>query len=258
MEAKNLNLQKQLAEVQTQLAECNRRLAESEQKNEELEKKLDERQNFLLGELEKANQKSGRQQQQIKELNDKVADLERVNGTRTEPAPKIGRVLGIWPDALPLDTAAEKDALPNAGLDYEALEGSAATRMGVIEQLSQFNYKVLEIGAKGGAEGVKLFDGITPPRWWAELAKRHHIDLFVILANESSKPGVENVADAIFNAGAKAVVSVDSKIDDIDAVRFARVLYRRLARKIPLADAVGYARLVITDAGADTIKLRER
>ena len=68
---------------------------------------------------------------------------------------------------------------------------------------------------------------------------------------------MDNVADALFNAVAKEVVSVDSVISDIEAVKFATTLYRRLGRGIPLAKAVEYAKLAMTDAGSDTIKLRE-
>lgn len=240
LEAREANLQRELEELR--------------RKNRELETN----QALLLKELGKANNKIADQEEKISELIVKVRELERVAPLApVEVKPLVGRVLGVWPEPLSLDTASERKGIANTGLEYEALEGPQATRMAIIEQLGQRDYKIMEIGAKGGEIGIKLFDGIAPPEWWMRLAKQHHIDLFVILANESSKPGVENVADALYNAGAKAVVSVDSTISDTDSVRFATMLYRRLSRGIPLAKAVEYAKLVVTDAGADTIKLRE-
>lgn len=248
-------------ELQQQITDLQRRLVSSEQKNEELAGN----QKMLLEALGKANQEIARQQEQITVLNSKVKELEKTAPiTPIETKPFAGRVLGIWPQNMPkngektLLTVDEKNNLAKTGLEYEALEGDLATRRGIVEQLGQRDYRILEIGAKGAAKGVMLKDGIAPPEWWMRLAKQHQIEIFVVLANESSKPGIENVADALYNAGARAVVSVDSSILDIDAIEFARMFYRRLSRGVPLAKAVEYAKLVISDAGSDTIKLRER
>lgn len=241
LEARELELQRQLDELQ--------------RKNKELETN----QALLLKELGRANQKIGEQDLKILELSNKVRELERTTPiTPVEVKPFIGRVLGVWPEPLDLDLDGERRAIANAGIEYEALEGDVATRIGIIEQLSQREYHILEIGAKGGEEGVKLHDGIAAPEWWTRLAKQHNLNIFVVLSNESSKPGVVNVADALFSAGAKAVVSVDSEISDLDAVKFATMFYRRLARGVPLAKAVEYAKLVVTDSSSDAIKLRER
>lgn len=245
--------------LRKQVDDLERRLKESERKNNELESN----QRLLLGELSKANVEIKEQEKKIVILTDRVRELERVSPsmltiTPSEVRPFTGRVLGIWPESHPLDIAGERDAISSTGLEYEALENEFATRRGIVEQLGQKDYKILEIGARGGAEGVKLHDGIAPPRWWAQLARQHNVDIFVVLANESSKPGVTNVADEIFHAGASAVVSVDSKINDVDAVNFSRMLYKRLSRGVPLAKAVDYAKLVISSAASDEIKLRER
>lgn len=248
LEAKEADLRRQVENLQ-------RKNTEIERKNTELEAN----QALLLKELGRANAKISEQNDKIAQLSSKVKEMERtVPITPVEAVPFMGRVLGVWPDALPLDTVGERRAISTTGLEYEALEGDAATRMGIIEQLSQREYRIMEIGAKGGEVGIKLKDGIAPPEWWTRLAKQHSIDIFVVLSNESSKPGVVNVADALFNAGADAVVSVDSKISDIDAVRFATMFYRRLSRGVPLDKAVDYAKLVISDSGSDTIKLRTR
>lgn len=242
-------------ELQKKIEELERRLSESENKNADLESN----QTLLLNQLKLANIKIGKQEDKITELSSKVRELERSTPiTPVEVKPFVGRVLGVWPDSLPLDTEGEKNAVSKTGLEYEALEGVEASREGIVEQLGLREYSILEIGAKGGGIGIKLSDGIAPPTWWAQLARQHHIDIFIVLANESSKPGVDNVADALFNAGVKYVISVDSSITDVDAVKFAKMFYRRLSRGVPLAKAVDYAKLVITDAGSDTIKLRER
>lgn len=241
--------------LQDRVSDLSRRLDDSENKNQELENN----QSLLLSQLRMANIKIGKQEDKIIELNDKVRELERVAPiTPVEVKPFAGRVLGVWPDSLPLDTEGEKSAVSKTGLEYDALEGIEASREGIVEQLGLREYSILEIGAKGGGIGIKLADGIAPPTWWAKLAREHHIDIFIVLANESSKPGIDNIADALFNAGVKYVVSVDNSITDIDAVKFAHMFYRRLSRGVPIAKAVDYAKLVITDSGSDTIKLRER
>lgn len=242
--------------LQRKVEDLERRLKGSEAKNLELESN----QRLLLRQLGNANVKIENQNEQIIALERKVRELQRTTPiTPVEVEPFQGRVLGIWPESLPLDTAGEKNAIAATGLEYEALEGEEATRVGIVDLLGQKEYSIVEIGARGGEEGIKLYGGdIAPPRWWAQLARQHHIDIFVVLANESSKPGVVNVADALFNAGAKAVVSVESVIKDSDAVKFSRMLYKRLSRGVPLAKAVDYARLVMSDAGSETIKLRER
>ncbi len=260
LEGQKAELQRQIGDLAARLADSERRLADSERKNVDLEKTQD----FLLRQLETANAKMGRQDERIVELSGKINELERsVSQPHAEANPastlKIGRVLGVWPEPVKLDSIGEKDAIYSTGLEYESLEGAAATRMGIVEQLGQrSDYRIMEIGAKGGQSGIQLHDGITPPLWWSDLAKQHNIDIFVVLSNESSKPGVTNVADALYNAGAKAVISVDSSISDLDAVKFARFLYRKLSRGASLKASVNAARLVISDAGAETIKLRER
>lgn len=241
--------------LERQIIDLEKRLKESERKNIELE----HTQEFLLLELKKSNARIVQQEEKILVLNGKVRELEKPLAAIVSNYSYVGRVLGIWPTSLPLDVEGEKNAIFQAGLPYEAVEGEYATRMGIVEQLSQRDdYTIIEIGAKGSRDGIMLSDGLAPAYWWQQLAKQHSIQIFVVLANESSKPGTENIADALFNSGAKAVISVDSSINDVDAVKFARMFYRRLSRGTPLAEAVGYARLVITDAGADAIKLRER
>jgi hypothetical protein len=249
-------LEKREAELQDEIDELKRRLSASEKKNQELEIN----QALLLNQLGKANAKADRLEEKVKDLTDEVKVLQKtVPITPVEVKPFQGRVLGIWPENFPIDVAAEKNAIAATGLEYEALEGEQATRMGIVDLLGQRDYSIMEIGARGGQVGIQLHNGdIAPPRWWAQLARQHNIDIFVVLANESSKPGVVNVADSLFDAGAKAVVSVDSTINDADAVRFARMFYKRLSRGIPLAKAVEYAKLVISDQGSETIKLRER
>lgn len=255
IESREFALQIQIQDLEKKNAELERRLGGSERKNVELESN----QNLLLEKLLEAKTKATEQDKKIGILIDRVKELERTTPiTPVETVPFKGRVLGVWPESLPLNTAGEKEAISKTGLEYDALEGPSASREGIVEQLGLREYSILEIGAKGGGIGIKLSDGIASPTWWAQLARQHHIDIFIVLANESSKPGVDNVADALFNAGVKYVISVDSSITDVDAVKFAKMFYRRLSRGVPLAKAVDYAKLVITDAGSDTIKLRER
>lgn len=242
-------------ELRAHIVELEKRLAESERKNTDLESK----QNFLLDQLQKANVETDRQRIKIQELTARVSELEMHQSMPTKTSKdKTHRILGVWPTAPKLDQISEKDAIFSSGFDYEVLEGGNASRMGIVLELERGHYDIMEIGAKGGAQGIMLSDGMTPPGWWLQLARQHNIEVFVVLANQSSSPGVINVADALYNAGAKAVISVDSSIDDMDAVKFARILYHRLSQNVPLAAAVNFAKLVITDAGSETIRLRER
>jgi hypothetical protein len=246
------------------------RIEELERKNkyqeEELSRKIKDLEltvKVLTKQGEDSFEKIAQMRLRISELERQLGELkshERQNaGVAVHPAKnKTRRVLGVWPTAPKLDQLSEKDAIFSSGFEYEALEGANATRMGLVLELDRKNYDIMEIGAPGGAGGIMLSDGMTPPGWWLQLAKQHNIEIFVVLANESSSPGTINVADALYNAGAKAVISVDSSIDDSDAVKFARILYGRLSQNVPLAKAVDFSKLVITDSGSEAIRLRER
>lgn len=246
------------------------RIEELERKNkyqeEDLGRKIKELEltvKVLSQQGDVANERILQLKQEIAALEKQVDELRRQNATYEGERPKktmhkTHRVLAIWPHAPKLDQLGEKDAIFTAGVEYKSLEESEATRMGIVLELDRNNYDIMEIGAKGGGIGVQLSDGIAPPGWWLQLARQHNIDLFVVLANESSAPGSVNVADSLYSGGAKAVISIDRTIEDADAVKFARILYNRLAQGVALAKAFDFAKLVITDAGSDAIRLRER
>lgn len=249
------DLEKRLIDSENKGKELDLRLNDSEKRNQELQSN----QQLLLDELRKANIEVDRQKTRVSELSSRVNELERNQGmSPATTKPKIRRVLGVWPTAPKLDQASEKDAIFSAGFEYEVLAGTDASRMGIVLELERSQYNIMEIGARGGAGGILLADGMAPPGWWLQLARQHNIEIFVVLANQSSAPGVINVADALYTAGVKAVISVDSSIEDADAIKFARILYQRLSQNVSLANAVNFAKLVLTDAGSETIRLRER
>lgn len=170
-------------------------------------------------------------------------------------------VLGIWPTPVGqplLDQAGEARALYDAGIEYVALRGAAATRGGVVREWERLHPLIVEIGSHGKAGAIWLTDGATSPGWWARLARTYPPRLMVLLACESSAQDKLNVADALFAAGVAAVVSVDATLGDADAVLFAEMLYQHLAAGDPLAFAVERAKLVLSDPGAEMVRVRER
>jgi hypothetical protein len=153
MEARNLDLQKQLASLQAQLAECARRLAESERKNLELE----QRQDFLLGELEKANQKSGRQQQQIAELERQVDALKRGEVPAPEKTPAL--IVAIGDDAaLQLDLASLRAVRTATGMEFQRIESATLDKLKQFinrERMASRKFNV-HLAVHAGPQGIRL------------------------------------------------------------------------------------------------------
>lgn len=193
-----------------------------------------------------------------------VADLKRQleanQAIEQPPQAEEFSVLGIWPDApgqAPLDQQGEADALYNAGYPYTALRGPRANRAGVILEIDRLRPTVIQIGGHGTNEGTLLSDGVAEPGWWGQAVAGKGVRLMVLLSCDSSQQDELNLSDALINAGVKAVVSCDSQIDDRDAVRFAQLLYAKLAEKLPLARAVQRAKLSVGRKSAEMIRLRE-
>jgi hypothetical protein len=174
---------------------------------------------------------------------------------------KALRVLGIWstpPDQPPLDQQAEALAIYNAGIEYTALRGPAATRTGVVREWERIHPEIVEIGGHGKDGKIYLTDGPTNPGWWSRLVQVYKPLLIVLLTCESNVQDQLNTSDALFSAGVPAIVSVDNEILDTDALQFASTLYQRLAAGDHLSTAVDRAKLTMTDSGAEMIRLRER
>lgn len=236
-------LQERIAELQAVVDDVHERynktlgqLAETTR----LAREREERDKRRIGELEAL----------IQELRGRIEELERrLPGDNQRLA-----VLAIWPDVAklpPLNTADEAAAIYNAGFNYRALQGKEATRLNVLRELRRHAYGVIEVGAHGSAEGIMLADGMTEPRWWADVLRGHRVRLVVLMACES-----DLVGDALVRAGMPAVVSVQRKIPDRDAVLFVTALYEGLADGATVEEAVARARLAVPRGSAEMIRFR--
>lgn len=244
IEMKSLRFEAMVSDLQ-------RRLDDSEKQN----RRLEERQEFLLDELRKANAVMERQEKQIMTLTDKVKELER-NAPSTPAGPWF-RVLGIWPTGVPmLDQQSEANALYDAGYEYKALRGPEANRSGILRELERFKPFIWEIGAHGDENGIQLSDGIARPGWWGHLAKQHRPIAAVLMACRSNQQDRINVADALISAGVKNVVACDANILDTDATKFVSLFYERLATGASFKDAASLAKLAVSDAGREQITIR--
>lgn len=236
-------------ELRDEIEELRQQQAGSEASHQEQIGLLHSRNEFLLDQLQRASWE--------------IVTLRRNQEHRMSAeqpdrqAPGQTVVLGIWPTVSPpLNTGAERRAIYNAGFDYLALNGEAATRAGVVREVERIRPQIIEIGSHGSAAGLELTDGTAGPGWWSRLAQRYQIDLFVLLACHSDDQRSLSVADALINAGVAAVVAVSEQIADRDAIAFSDLLYERLAAHDTLQEAVSRARLVVSDEGAEMIRLR--
>jgi len=237
--------------LESTIADLQRRLDDSERKN----RRLEERQEFLLDELRKANAEMARQNMQISELTDKVKELERLSPS-TPNSPWF-RVLGIWPTGVPvLDQQGEADALYDAGYEYKALRGKEANRSGILRELERFKPYIWEIGAHGDESGIQLSDGIARPGWWGHLAKQYRPIAAILMACRSNQQDRINVADALIAAGVKNVVACDQSISDADAVKFVSLFYERLSAGASFKDAAERAKLAVSDAAREMLTVR--
>lgn len=169
-------------------------------------------------------------------------------------------VLGIWPTPpgqVPLDQAGEADALLNAGFDYKSLRGPRANRAGVILEIDRVRPTIIQVGGHGTGDGTMLSDGIAEPGWWGDVVANKDVQLMVLLSCLSSQQDEINISDALVRVGVKAVISCDESIGDKDAVKYVQVLYAKLAEGLLLADANKRAKLAVSRAAGEMIRLRE-
>lgn len=246
-------LQERIAELQAVVDDVHERynktlgqLAETTR----LAREREERDKRRIGELEAL----------VQELRGRIEELER----RLPGDGQRLAVLGIWPDVAklpPLNAAGEAAAIYNAGFNYRALQDKEATRLNILRELRRHAYGVIEVGAHGNADGIMLSDGLAEPRWWADVlhgpdfrgAKSGGVRLVVLMACES-----DLVGDALVRAGMPAVVSVQRKIPDRDAVLFVTALYEGLADGATVEEAVARARLAVPRASGEMIRSRSR
>lgn len=193
-----------------------------------------------------------------------VADLKRqLESKQVIEQPQASEefnVLGIWPDAPgqpALDQQGEADALYNAGFSYVALRGTRANRAGVILEIDRIRPTVIQVGGHGNSEGTLLSDGLAEPGWWGLAVAGKGVKLMLLLSCDSSQQDELNISDALIRAGVKAVVSCDSQIGDMDAVRFAQLLYAKMSEGMPLKAAAARAKLSVSRKAGEMIRLRE-
>lgn len=226
---------------------------------------------LLLDQLVTSEAKSRAAELKAREAEIKIAELkEQVRVLREQleakkliapiPQDKLPmHVLGIWPTVpgqVALDQQAEADALYNAGFAYTALRGARANRVGVILEIDRVRPTIIQCGGHGNREGIMLSDGIAEPGWWGEVVRGKAIQLMVLLSCDSSQQDELNVSDALIRVGVRAVISCDDKIADRDAVRFVELLYAKLSEGVPLAEGVQRAKLAVSRAAGEMIRLR--
>lgn len=222
MEARNLDLEKQLASLQAQLAECARRLAESERKNLELE----QRQDFLLGELEKANQKSGRQQQQIAELNSKVSELERANVMRTEPVADSMLLVAIGSDAaLKIDLASLRAVRTETGLSFSRIEDATLDKIKQHLDRARINGRPIDklhLAVHSGPAGIVLGGVPVSSVQLSEILEGVRVLLIA---------GCEGDTVGDYLGIVPYVLSFSEKVGHSDAATFTRAWWSEIGKK---------------------------
>jgi hypothetical protein len=147
--------------------------------------------------------------------------------------------------------------LYDAGIDYLALQGKDATRRKVSVEWGRVEPDIVEIMTHGKGGIIYLTDGPTRPGWWGRLAADHQPRLILLLSCESSQSGDIDIPDALIREGVPAVIAVSDKILVSDAIRFARSFYQYYTEDGDLRHAFERAKLGMSDAGAQMIRLRE-
>lgn len=177
-------------------------------------------------------------------------------------APKL-TILGIWPDNpnLPeLNTEGEQDAMYNSRLEFVPLKGAAANKDGVVLEMDRVKPEILEMGMHDDGMGnPMLADGVTEPGWWGQLVEDRdpRIMLAVLLYCRSNMQDRMNVSDVLTRSGVQYVISFNTPVEDIEAVKFARMLYLKIAEGMTVVQAMNRAKLVVNRRTQDMVRLRE-
>lgn len=167
------------------------------------------------------------------------------------------RILAVWPAHYDLGAYHDLDSrqMYDSGLEYTALRGKEATRLGLVRELQRREYNALEVLTHGEEGQILLSDGRTEAGWWGRLAAEYPLRLVVFLACESSAPHVFNATDALIQAGVESVIAADRLLLAADAVHFASVFYSGLAAGLSVEDAFDRARLVMSRESAEMVRL---
>lgn len=197
--------------------------------------------NGLLGDLVNANRMIATLENRIEELEKQLRSQDRI------------RILAIWPAAGAINQRGERDAIYNAGFEYQALWAVHATKAHILRELRKDGYSILEIGAHGLEDGtIHLYDGPVMPGWWQRVLTGRKMRVAVLLACYS-----DALADAMLRAGVQWVVATVGQIEDTAAVAFARAFYAGYADGLDIETAVNDARLVLPLEQAEMIVLRK-
>lgn len=192
--------------------------------------------------------------QRIDALEKKMLDLQQKNATLLA---QIGshkeaqiKVLGVW-SGDDLDVLAERDAVYDAGFEYYALFGEAATQTNILRQLRTGKYSILEIGAHGDADALLINKQKLGAGWWRRALRDRKIRVALVLACFSDS----SVADAIKAAGVQHVIAVSGEIEDIAAVEFAQQFYELFASGMKVEQAFDEARLALDQRQSEKLVL---
>ena len=209
----------------------------------------------LYRQLVESNQRSNELAARVSELEKKEQDLQKIIADlRKEMAGTENRVvtvLGIW-SGDDLDTLEERDAIYDAGFEYRALRGDAATRANILRELRQGHITILEIGAHGDGDAIFIEEQELTAGWWQRALKGRGVRVAVILACFSDT----SVADAMRRAGVQHVIAVNGEIEDVAAVEFAQEFYKLFASGMPVPQAYDEARLALDYRQSERLVLR--
>lgn len=200
-----------------------------------------EERNGLMGELVNANRMISTLEGRIEEMERTLREHQRI------------RILAIWPTINGANQKGERDAIYNAGFDYQALWAVHATKAHILRELRKDGYSILELGAHGLEDGtIHLYDGPVLPGWWQRALTGRQMRVAVLLACYS-----DALADAMLRAGVQFVVATVGAIQDEAAVAFAKAFYAGYADGLDVESAVNDARLVLPLDQAEMIVLRK-
>lgn len=200
-----------------------------------------EERDLLQGELVMAHRLISSLESRVDDTEKKLREREKV------------RVLAIWPAAPTLDQQSERNAIYNAGFEYNALRGPHASKPHILRELRRNGYIILEIGAHGTEDGtIYLHDGEVLPGWWQRILSDRHIRIAVLLACYT-----DMLADAILRAGVQFVIATTGQIEDNAAILFAREFYSSYADGVDVEKATDNARLILPLNQSEMIVLRK-
>lgn len=183
----------------------------------------------------------------------------RVMSIRALPAlpkpPRSERVLGIFPDLAPLDFSREKKVLRESGGPWQLtlIEGSAATRLGIVRELREGEgARLLYFASHGTEAGIRLSEGDSADReWLPRIVRQFAVECLVLNACRT-----KGLASACVNAGAKVVLVVDGEIEDTSASYLGALFVEGVASGGTAQEALDYALAAQSDGIERLVVLR--